>query len=184
MHWAAPSSSYWKEPLPVALLPSYLLHNSVLLLVERTSYPYQVSPSINPIIVYPDILIARQVGGARSLIRLSYQLQTPAEVTAVCRTDHSRNSGDRRRRDRPLQRALQRHRLPGRRLPELALLFTRTSREALLQFTHWYLRYRSMTKLILGLSWFSGCHDAQSQYSPELRFPREERTGREEGRMT
>lgn len=36
-------------------------------------------------------------------------------------------------------------------LPVLLLLFTLTSREALLQFTHWYLRYRSATKLALGL---------------------------------
>lgn len=35
--------------------------------------------------------------------------------------------------------------------PVVALLFTLTSRESLLQFTHWYLRYRSTTKLILGL---------------------------------
>lgn len=36
-------------------------------------------------------------------------------------------------------------------LPILALLFTITSRASLLQFTHWYLRYRSLTKFILGL---------------------------------
>lgn len=36
-------------------------------------------------------------------------------------------------------------------LPILALLITITSRQPLLQFTHWYLRYRSLTKLVLGV---------------------------------
>lgn len=36
-------------------------------------------------------------------------------------------------------------------LPVLLLLFTMTSRSSLLQFTHWYLQYRAVTKLVLGL---------------------------------